>query len=350
MAGTERDGMPPLRLAAGSILISIVVLSLKYLAYAMTGSVALLSDAIESIINVVTAIAALLAIRISAKPADDDHPYGHAKVEYLSAGLEGLLIVVAALAILREAWAASHSLHAPAMPALGLGVSTAATAMNGLWSCVVISTGRARRSPALVADGMHLLTDVWTSGGVIAGVLLVALTGWLWLDPILAALIALHIVWSGCTLIRDSVNGLMDGALPEQQIALIEQTITANLDGAIEANSLRTRHAGRITFIDFHLIVDRRMTVEHSHAICDRIEAALRRDHPHSLVSIHVEPDDKRRDGAMRIVRGARNDEGAPGTGRDCLAGAASPVSDGRTRRAAAVQFGLPLLGETSIG
>lgn len=307
-AGVDKEGTSPLRFAVGSILISIVVLGLKYLAYVLTGSVALLSDAIESIINVVTAVGALLAIRISAEPADDDHPYGHAKAEYLSAGLEGLLIIVAALAILREAWAASHSLHAPAMPALGLGVSAGATVLNGLWSWVVISIGRARRSPALIADGMHLLTDVWTSGGVIAGVLLVALTGWLPLDPLLAALIALNIVWSGCTLIRDSVNGLMDGALPEEQLAPIEQTITANLEGAIEAHSLRSRQAGHMVFIDFHLIVDRRMTVEHSHAICDRIEAALRRHHPHSLVSIHVEPDDKRRDGAMRIARTAMSE------------------------------------------
>lgn len=297
----EKDGVPLLHFAAGSILISFVVLGLKYLAYAVTGSVAFLSDAIESIVNVVTAIAAFLAIWISAKPADEDHPYGHAKAEYFSAVLEGVLIIVAALAIVREAWAAFLAPHAIEAPALGLAINAGATALNGVWSWVLIKTGRARRSPALVADGTHLLTDLWTSGGVIVGVLLVSLTGWLPLDPLLAGLVALNIVWSGWALIRDSLNGLMDGALPDEQLTSIERSITDNLEGAIEAHSLRSRHAGRMTFIDFHLVVDRQMTVERSHAICDRIEAALRIDHPHSLISIHVEPDYKQRGGPMRL-------------------------------------------------
>jgi len=295
------EGGSLLRFAGGSILLSLVVLGLKYLAYALTGSVALLSAAIESIINVVTAVAAFIAIRVSAKPADADHPYGYAKAEYFSAVLEGVLIIIAALAILREVWAAFHDLHRLVAPAGGLAVSAVATAINGVWSWVLISTGRKRRSPALVADGTHLLTDVWTSAGVIAGVLLVAITGWLPLDPLLAALVAVNIVWSGWALIRESVSGLLDSALPEDQLTSIEQTIKANLGAAIEAHSLRSRHAGRMTFIDFHLIVDRQMTVQRSHEICDRLEAALRADHPESLISIHVEPDSKQRGGPMRM-------------------------------------------------
>jgi cation diffusion facilitator family transporter len=291
-----------LKLAAGSIAVSLVVLGLKYLAYALTGSVALYSDAIESIINVVTAIAAFFAIRVSLRPADANHPYGHSKAEYFSAVLEGVLILVASLAILREAYGAILDPHPLQAPALGLAVSAAATALNGAWGWLLISTGRKRRSPALVADGKHLMTDVYTSGGVIVGVLLVALTGWAILDPILAALVAVNILWSGWGLIKESVGGLMDTALPTEDLAAVQATIDANMTGALEAHDLRSRHAGRMTFIDFHLVVDGAMTVDASHAICDRIEAALKVDHPDSIISIHVEPASKRKHGAMTIA------------------------------------------------
>lgn len=301
---TEQAAIPTniLKLAAGSIAVSLVVLGLKYLAYALTGSVALYSDAIESIINVVTAIAAFFAIRVSLRPADANHPYGHSKAEYFSAVLEGVLILVASLAILREAYGAILDPHPLQAPALGLAVSAAATALNGAWGWLLISTGRKRRSPALVADGKHLMTDVYTSGGVIVGVLLVAVTGWAILDPILAALVALNILWSGWSLIRESVGGLMDTALPAEDLAVVQETIDANMTGALEAHDLRSRHAGRMTFIDFHLVVDGAMTVDASHAICDRIEAALKVDHPDSIISIHVEPASKRKHGAMAIA------------------------------------------------
>lgn len=302
MTGDTTKPTNILKLAAGSIAVSLVVLGLKYLAFALTGSVALYSDAIESIINVVTAIAAFFAIRVSLKPADANHPYGHSKAEYFSAVLEGVLILVASLAILREAYGAFLDPHPLAAPALGLAISTAATALNGGWGWLLIRTGRQRRSPALVADGKHLMTDVYTSGGVIVGVLLVALTGWEILDPILAALVALNILWSGWGLIRESVGGLMDTALPEEDLAAVQATIDANMTGALEAHDLRSRHAGRMTFIDFHLVVDGVMSVDASHAICDRIEAALKVDHPDSIISIHVEPASKRKGGAMAIA------------------------------------------------
>ncbi|WP_442680321.1 cation diffusion facilitator family transporter [Sphingomonas sp. ASY06-1R] len=291
-----------LKLAAGSIAVSLIVLGLKYVAFALTGSVALYSDAVESIINVVTAIAAFFAIRISLRPADAGHPYGHSKAEYFSAVLEGVLILIAALAILREAYGAVRNPHALHAPALGLAISAAATGLNGAWSWLLITTGRKRRSPALIADGKHLLTDVYTSGGVIVGLLLVALTGWEILDPILAALVALNILWSGWSLIKESVGGLMDTALPAAELAAVQATIDANMTGALEAHDLRSRHAGRMTFIDFHLVVDGAMTVDASHAICDRIEAALKADHPESIISIHVEPEAKRTHGAMTFA------------------------------------------------
>jgi cation diffusion facilitator family transporter len=301
---SEQGAQPTsiLTLAAGSIAVSLVVLGLKYMAFALTGSVALYSDAVESIINVVTAIAAFFAIRISLRPADAGHPYGHSKAEYFSAVLEGVLILIAALAILREAYGAVRNPHALQAPALGLAISAAATALNGAWGWLLISTGRRRRSPALIADGKHLLTDVYTSVGVIVGLLLAALTGWDILDPTLAALVALNILWSGWSLIKESVGGLMDTALPAAELAAVQATIDANMTGALEAHDLRSRHAGRMTFIDFHLVVDGAMTVDASHAICDRIEAALKVDHPESIISIHVEPEAKRTHGAMTFA------------------------------------------------
>lgn len=291
-----------LALAGGSIGISLVVLGLKYLAFALTGSVALYSDAIESIINVVTAIAAFFAIRVSLRPADPSHPYGHSKAEYFSAVLEGVLILVASLAILREAYGAFLDPHPIKAPVLGLAVSSVATVMNAGWSWVLIRTGRKRRSPALVADGKHLLTDVYTSGGVVVGVVLVAITGWERLDPAIAGLVALNILWAGWGIIKESLGGLMDTALPEEELARVKATIDATMAGALEAHDLRSRHAGRMTFIDFHLVVDGAMTVDASHAICDRIEGALKADHPDSIISIHVEPASKRKCGTMEIA------------------------------------------------
>lgn len=289
------------KLAAGSIAVGIAVLGLKYLAYALTGSVALYSDAIESIINVVTAIAAFLAIRVSAKPIDASHPYGRSKAEYLSAVLEGALIVIAALAILREAYGAFLNPHAIQAPVLGLVVNGAASALNAGWCYVLITSGRKRRSPALVADGTHLLTDVFTSGGVIIGVIVVAITGWEPLDPIIAALVALNIIWSGWGLLKESFGGLLDAALPPEDLTAVQELIEANRTGSIEAHDLRTRHAGRMTFIDFHLIVAGTMQVEAAHHITDRIEAALKERFPDSIISIHIEPESKRKRGAMTL-------------------------------------------------
>jgi len=278
------------KLALGSIGIGVLVLGLKFLAWKLTGSVALYSDALESIINVATAIAAFIAIRVSAMPADDNHPYGHTKAEYFSAVLEGVLIILAALAILREAW---RGFVAPApidAPALGLAISGVATLLNLAWGMLLIRRGGSLRSPALVADGQHLMTDVWTSAGVIVGVALVALTGWTRLDPAIAALVALNILWAGWKIMQDSVAGLMDAALPVEEIARIESIISATRGPTSDVHDLRTRHAGRLTFIDFSLRVPGTMSVDDSHAVCDDLEDALRREFPESSITIHVEP------------------------------------------------------------
>jgi cation diffusion facilitator family transporter len=280
-------------LAACSIAVGLIVLGLKYAAFHVTGSVALYSDALESIINVVTAVAAFIAIRLSQKPADREHPYGHHKAEYLSAVLEGVLIVLAAISILREAYFGFLSPKALEAPLEGLAINAVASAINACWSFILIRHGRRHRSPALVADGRHLLTDVITSIGVLAGVAVAAFSGWLVLDPVLAALVALNILWMGYGLMRESLGGLMDAAAPADVQSRIRGVISNEADGALEAHDLRTRHAGRVTFIDFHLVVPGAMTVSQAHEICDRIERALKGEMGDAVITIHVEPENK---------------------------------------------------------
>lgn len=282
-----------LALATGSIFIGVLVLLLKAIAFALTGSVALYSDALESIINVVTAVAALVAIRLSAKPADRNHPYGHGKAEYFSVILEGVCIVLAAVSILREAWVSWQDPRAIGAPVLGLLFSGVGTAVNAVWGVLLIRTGRKAGSPALVADGRHLMIDVYTSLGVVAGVVLVMITGVLALDPIVAALVACNILWSGWSVMKDSVAGLMDEAVPASRLELIQSVLARHSDGTIEIHDLKTREAGRVTFIDFHLVVASDMTVAESHAICDRLERALLEVVSDAGISIHVEPPDK---------------------------------------------------------
>ena len=280
-------------IAAISVAVGVTVLAIKLLAWQLTGSVALFSDALESIVNVVASGAALIAIRYSARPADANHPYGHHKAEYFSVVLEGVFIIIAAIAILREAYGAFLSPHAMDAPVEGLAVSAVAALINGAWSWFLIREGRRRRSPALVADGKHILTDVVTSAGVIVGLIAAYLTGIPRLDPILAALVAVNIIWAGWRLIRESLGGLMDEAAPEKTLVEIRQIISAHAEGAIEAHDVRTRLAGRATFIDFHLVVAGSMPVSEAHDICDRIEKALRAHVHDAMITIHVEPEEK---------------------------------------------------------
>lgn len=291
-----------LKIAVGSLAVSLVVLAIKYSAYLLTGSVALYSDALESIINVATAAAAIIAIRIAARPPDAEHPYGHQKAEYLSAVVVGVMIVVAALAILREAYFGFLTPRTIDAPVKGLAISTVATVLNAVWSGVLIRQGRKHRSAALVADGKHLLTDVVTSLGVVVGVLLVVFTHVEVLDAGIAALVALHVLWSGWKVIRESASGLMDEAAPAEELAKIKDVIAENASDAIEAHALRTRHAGAATFIDFHLVVPTSMSVGRSHAICDRIEAALRDAVEGATVTIHVEPEEKAKQRGPRVI------------------------------------------------
>ena len=281
------------RVAIGSVAVACAVLALKLGAWWVTGSVALLADALESVVNVAAAAAALLAVRLAAIPPDANHPYGHTKAEYFSAVLEGALIVVAAIVILQEAWGAYNNPRPPEAPGLGLLVSAFATGINGVWAAVLFRRGRLSRSPALLADARHLLADIVTSIGVLVGVGLAVLTGILWLDPLVAALTALNILWSGWRLVRESVGGLMDEAVPPELLARIRRAVSIHAEGAIEAHDLRSRHAGRVTFIEFHLVVPGEMRVVEAHDICDRIEAALKAEIADAVITIHVEPEGK---------------------------------------------------------
>lgn len=275
-----------------SAAVGALVTALKFSAFWLTGSVALYSDALESIINVVAAICAFAALRVASRPADTDHPYGHHKAEYFSAVIEGTLVIVAALLILREAYLGLIAPRPLDAPAVGLAVNALATVINGAWGSVLLRRGKAWRSPALVADARHVLTDVLTSLGVLVGVGLVLATDTPVLDPIVAALVALQILWSGWAMMRDSINGLMDQAASPEMVTKIRALISRHSEGALEAHDVRTRHAGSATFIDFHLVVPGEMTVSDSHAICDRLEGTIESEIKGAVVVIHVEPGD----------------------------------------------------------
>ncbi|NCQ25674.1 MAG: cation-efflux pump [Rhodobacteraceae bacterium CG17_big_fil_post_rev_8_21_14_2_50_63_15] len=293
-----------MRLAIGSVIVGLAVMALKALAWALTGSLALMSDALESLVNVATALAVIVALRVARRPADSNHPYGHHKAEFFSAVLEGVLIVIAALFILHEAWGGFLAPRGMEAPLLGMTINAAASLINGAWAVLLIRNGRQHRSPALVADGHHLMTDVISSVGVLIGITLALLSGWWVLDPILAALVALNILWSGWSVIKGSLSGLMDEAVSDKELAKIRSLIAeaANGHAAIEAHDLRTRHAGPVTFIDFDLVMPGETTVEAAHDLCDRIEAALMEALPDARVTIHVEPEHKAKHSGIVVL------------------------------------------------
>jgi cation diffusion facilitator family transporter len=291
-----------LRIALVSILVSLIVLGLKVLAYQVTGSVALYSDALESVINVVTALTAAAALWFSNQPADQNHPYGHGKAEYLSAVLVGVLIALAAISIFHSAFYGFFYPRQMDAPFEGLAISMVATLINVVWAFVLIGVGRRAKSIALAADGKHILTDVITSVGVFFGLVGSVVFNLPILDPIFAALVALNIVWMGVMLMRESVGGLMDEAVPAVRLTEIKAIIAKEAEGAIEAHDIRTRQAGRIAFVEFHLVVPGAMSVSDAHDICDRIERAVEDGVEGTVVTIHVEPDNKAKHQGIVIV------------------------------------------------
>jgi len=290
------------RLTWITILVGVCVLGLKTTAWWVTGSVALYSDALESIVNVAASLVALTALRIAARPADAGHPYGHDKAEFFAAIIEGVLIVLAALSIFEQAWSAWWEPRPFDQPWPGIALNVIATVLNGVWAAVLLRAGRQLRSPTLVADGMHLMSDVITSVGVAGGVSLAVVTGYVALDPIVAAMTGAYVLWAGASLISRSAKGLMDAAPDPAVVARIRQVVADAATGALEAHDLRTRHAGRLTFLDFHLVVPGSMTVSESHDICDRIEDALRAEMDHLVVTIHVEPEEKAKQQGVPVL------------------------------------------------
>ncbi|MGJ8586235.1 MAG: cation diffusion facilitator family transporter [Marinosulfonomonas sp.] len=279
------------KFALWSIPVALLVFLLKLLAWKMTGSVALLSDALESTVNVIAAGLAYYAVRLADKPADSRHPYGHTKAEYLSAVAEGVMILIAALLVIREAVAALPNPHIEDAPMLGIGVNVIAAIINGLWAYALLRVGRRNRSPALQASARHIFTDVLTSAGVVVGVILALATGWLILDPILAILVALNILREGWYVISESVDGLMDASIDSDTRAEVKRIIEQEMAGAIQFHDLRARSSGAVLFAEFHLVVGRDMAVGDAHDICDRIEKALEAHFPGSSFTIHLEPD-----------------------------------------------------------
>jgi cation diffusion facilitator family transporter len=300
-----RDNKVVERLAFLNIPISIGVMGLKMLAWWVTGSVALLSDGLESIVNVVAALLAYFVVRYAQRPADHDHQFGHHKAEYISAVAEGVMIVVAALMIIQEAWAALFAPKLLDAPVTGLAINAVAAIINGIWATILIRAGKAHRSPALTADGHHIMSDVVTSAGVFVGLILAVLTGYAILDPLLAILVAINILWQGYKVISHSLGGLMDKALEPDEEATVRETIIAHSQGALGVHDLKSRRAGAAAFIDFHLVVPAEMSVGDAHDICDRLEDAIKEVIPGATLAIHVEPEGERAHGQKVKVEGA---------------------------------------------
>ena len=274
-----------------SVAAAVATIGLKAAAWWLTGSVGLLSDALESVVNLAAALLALSMLRLAASPPDADHPYGFSKAEYFSAGIEGALIVLAAAGIV---WAALPRLIAPQaldMPFAGLTLTVIASGINYAVAIVLLRAGREHHSITLEADGRHLLTDVWTSAGVIVGVALVFVTGWLRLDPLVAIAVALHILWTGFGLMRRSVRGLLDPAISAEDQKEVAQLIAEySRRYGVSFHAVRTRQAGARRFVSFHLLVPDAWTVAQAHQLSEEIEARMRSMVPNAAIFTHIEP------------------------------------------------------------
>ncbi|HEX9068339.1 MAG TPA: cation diffusion facilitator family transporter [Ktedonobacterales bacterium] len=280
----------PRHFALVSIGAALLTMGLKLLAWSLTGSLGLLADAAESLVNLLAAIITTWALGVAARPPDEDHAYGHTKVEYFASGAEGALILIAAFAIVWEA--IPHLLHPHALTLVGPGLLVAmlGAAINGGVAFLLMRGSRRFRSVALEADSRHLLTDVWTTVGVIVGVGLVELTGWQILDPLIAIAVAANIIWVSVRLLRDSGLGLLDTALPSEELDTIYSTMIPFEERGISYHALRTRRSASRRFISMHVLVPGTWSVRQGHDICEQIEAALRAQFPETTVFTHLEP------------------------------------------------------------
>lgn len=286
-----------LKIAIGSIVVGVLILSAKLLAAYISGSTALFSDALETLVNVASSALALYALIVAAKPADREHNYGHGKAELLSATATGAMILFAAALIFQRAMAAFLHPHAlePLLGGLGLGLglNTLAGSFNGLWAWVLLRIGKRSASPALIADAEHLLSDLYTSAGILVALLGAAVFKLPILDPVIAVFIAGQIAFMGGKTVLRSLSGLLDEAPPPEVAERIRALVRAHATGAIEAHDLRMRQSGNASFLEFHLVVPGEMTVNDAHDICDRIEAALKQEMAGAVITIHIEPEAK---------------------------------------------------------
>ncbi len=273
-----------------SIAAAVATMALKAAAYWLTGSVGLLSDAVESIVNLLGAVIALVVLTIAARPPDDDHAYGHGKAEYFASGAEGTLILIAAISI---AMAAANRLIHPQpieQAGAGLAVSTFASLINFVVARILLRAGKQHRSITLEADARHLMTDVWTSAGVIGGIIAVTLTGWQILDPLIALGVAVNIVWSGYYLIKRSTMGLMDSALPPEELAEVARILEKYAQQGLQYHALRTRQAASRRFVSVHVLVPGFWTVDAGHDLLEHLEADIRAALPEVTITTHLEP------------------------------------------------------------
>lgn len=289
--GSATSGATARRYAWLSIAAAVVTIGLKLGAYYLTGSVGLFSDAAESVVNLVAAVAALSALTFAARPPDEEHAFGHNKAEYFSSGLESALIIIAAIWIGITAWDRLLDPQPLQNVGLGLSVTLAAAALNGGVAVVLLRAGRRLRSITLRADAQHLLTDVWTSLGVILGVVMVQLTGWLVLDPIIGLIVAANIVWSGFRILNDTAHGLLDTALPSEELEKIYRVLSRHEDDAVNFHAVRTRAAGQRRFVSMHVLVPGYWTVKRGHDLSERIEKELANAlQGNTTFFIHIEP------------------------------------------------------------
>ncbi len=278
------------RYAVLSMVAALLTIGLKLGAYLLTGSVGLFSDAAESVVNLVAAVAALWALIYAARPPDEEHAFGHNKAEYFSSGLESALILIAAVWIGITAWDRLMDPQPLHNVGLGLSIALVAAALNGSVALVILRAGRRLRSITLRADAQHLFTDVWTSLGVVLGILTVQLTGWLVLDPLIGLVVAANIVWTGVRLLRDTAQGLLDRALPPEDQQTISKVLSRYEKRGIKFHAVRTRAAGQRRFISMHVLVPGRWSVQQAHDLSEQIEKDLAEALPQSTFFIHIEP------------------------------------------------------------
>lgn len=275
-----------------AIAAACLTIALKTAAWLVTDSVSLLSDALESVVNLAAAIIALIALSVAYKEPDEDHAYGHNKAEYFSSGIEGALIVIAAISIIVTSVPRLFDPRAIDQVGLGVVISVVASIVNLVVARTLLSAGRRFDSITIEAEARHLITDVITSGGVILGILIVSYSGWERLDPVIALLVAANIIWTGYQLVRRSVLGLLDTALPKQEIAIIEHVLAGYREtGIVDTHALRTRRAASRRFASVHIIVPGDWSIERSHALAEDIERDIRTSLPLTTVFTHLEPD-----------------------------------------------------------